>query len=166
MARRAKSRGSPAEGAKLAEMPGFIKPQLATLKSKPSGRLNEIKYDGYRRSCKRAMAARRPIRATDLIGPSGSLRSRAFDIPGQAIVDGEAVVIKDGRTNFSEPQAALAYYAFHLLYLDGYDLRAVPQIECKRLLKELFDKYGLSAPRCDEQSVSVERRKAASTAGH
>ena len=60
----------------------------------------------------------------------------------------------------------LAYYAFHLLYLDGYDLRAVPQIECKRLLKELFDKHGLSAPRCDEQSVSVERRKAASTAGH
>jgi bifunctional non-homologous end joining protein LigD len=110
MARRAKSRGSPAEGAKLAEMPGFIKPQLATLKSKPSGRqlLNEFKYDGYRRSCKRAMAARRPIRATDLIGPKRfSAVARAFDIPGQAIVDGEAVVIKDGRTNFSELQAAL-----------------------------------------------------------
>lgn len=33
------------------EMPGFIKPQLATLKSKaPSGDqwLHEIKYDGYR----------------------------------------------------------------------------------------------------------------------
>jgi bifunctional non-homologous end joining protein LigD len=42
----AKSRDSPAEGAKPAEMPGFIKSQLATLKSKtPSGDqwLNEMK---------------------------------------------------------------------------------------------------------------------------
>jgi hypothetical protein len=28
----------------------------------------------------------------------------AFDVPGRAIVDGEVVVIKDGRTNFSELQ--------------------------------------------------------------
>jgi ATP-dependent DNA ligase len=32
------------------------------------------------------------------------------------------------------------------LYLDGYHLRAVPQIERKRLLKELFDELGLKAP--------------------
>ena len=41
----------PAEGAKPAGIPGFIKPQLATLKSKTPGDdqwLNEIKYDGYR----------------------------------------------------------------------------------------------------------------------
>jgi hypothetical protein len=39
------------EGARPPEMPGFIKPQLATLKSKaPIGDqwLHEIKYDGYR----------------------------------------------------------------------------------------------------------------------
>src|ERR1700712_1157444 len=39
------------EGARPAEMPGFIKPQLATLKSRaPAGDqwLHEIKYDGYR----------------------------------------------------------------------------------------------------------------------
>jgi bifunctional non-homologous end joining protein LigD len=83
-----------------------------------------------------------------------ALIARALDIPCQAIVDGEAVVIKDGRTNFSELQAALAggrqgrieYYAFDLLYLDGYDLRAVPQIERKRLLKDLFDRHGLKRP--------------------
>jgi hypothetical protein len=80
--------------------------------------------------------------------------ARAFAIPGLAIIDGEAVVIKDGRTNFSELQAALAggrqglieYYAFDLLYLDGCDLRAVPQIERKRLLKDLFDRHGLKPP--------------------
>ena len=51
MAKRAKSPGIPAEGAKPAGMPGFIRPQLATLKPKapPGDRwLNEIKYDGYR----------------------------------------------------------------------------------------------------------------------
>jgi hypothetical protein len=39
------------EGAKPSQMPGFISPQLATLKSKaPMGDkwLREIKYDGYR----------------------------------------------------------------------------------------------------------------------
>lgn len=39
------------EGAKPSEMPGFIRPQLASLRSKaPSGDnwLHEIKYDGYR----------------------------------------------------------------------------------------------------------------------
>jgi bifunctional non-homologous end joining protein LigD len=75
----------------------------------------------------------------------------AFDIPGQAIVDGEVVVIKDRRTNFSELQAELAggrqsRLAFDLLYLDGYDLRAVAQIERKRLLKELFERYELELP--------------------
>ena len=51
MAKRTKSRGLTAEGAKPAEMPGFIKPQHATLKAKaPKGEqwLHEIKYDGYR----------------------------------------------------------------------------------------------------------------------
>jgi bifunctional non-homologous end joining protein LigD len=39
------------EGAKPSEMPGFIPPQLASLRTKPpSGEhwLHEIKYDGYR----------------------------------------------------------------------------------------------------------------------
>jgi bifunctional non-homologous end joining protein LigD len=38
------------QGSKPSEMPGFIRPQLATLKAKaPSGDWrHEIKYDGYR----------------------------------------------------------------------------------------------------------------------
>jgi bifunctional non-homologous end joining protein LigD len=131
-------------------MPGFIKPQLATLKSKaPSGEawLNEIEYDGYRVQLHaiggRATAySRKGLDWTKrFAGIAG-----AFRIPRQAIVDGEAVVIEDGRTNFSELQAALAprkqarieSYAFDLLYLDPFDLRAVAQIERKRLLKGAF----------------------------
>jgi len=46
MTRRIKTR--PIEGAIPADMPGFIEPQLATLRAKaPKGR-HEIKYDGYR----------------------------------------------------------------------------------------------------------------------
>jgi ATP-dependent DNA ligase len=50
MAKRTQS-SKPAGAARPPEMPGFIKPQLATLKSKaPVGSqwLHEIKFDGYR----------------------------------------------------------------------------------------------------------------------
>lgn len=148
----------PAEGAKPAEMPGFIKPQLATLKSKaPSGErwLHEIKYDGYRLQLHAARGRKKAYTRNGLDWTTRfSAIAGALDIPGRAIVDGEAVVIKDGRTNFSELQAELAgrrqdrieYYAFDLLYLDGYDLRAVAQIERKRLLKALFDAHELERP--------------------
>jgi bifunctional non-homologous end joining protein LigD len=158
VAKRAKSRGIPAEGAKPAAMPGFITPQLAKLRSQaPSGDqwLNEIKYDGYRvqlhASGGRAAAYTR--NGLDWTKRFAGI-AKALDLPRQAILDGEAVVIEDGRTNFSALQAALAggkqsrieYYAFDLLYLDGYDLRAVLQIERKRLLKQLFDRHGLKPP--------------------
>jgi bifunctional non-homologous end joining protein LigD len=79
----------------------------------------------------------------------------AFDIPVErAIFDGELVVVHDGRTNFSELQADLAngkqrrlvFYAFDLLFFDGFDLRKSPQIERKRVLKMLFDETSLKSP--------------------
>jgi bifunctional non-homologous end joining protein LigD len=76
----------------------------------------------------------------------------ALDLPGQAIIDGEEVVIKDGRTNFSELQAGLAagrqdrlvFCAFDLLYLNGFDLRGARQIERKAALANLLK--GIEAP--------------------
>jgi bifunctional non-homologous end joining protein LigD len=77
----------------------------------------------------------------------------AFDIPVErAILDGEIVVLKDGRTSFSELQAELAkgnqdsLNAFDLLYLESFDLRKAPLIELKRIIKMLFDKTGLESP--------------------
>jgi len=74
-------------------MPGFIKPQLATLKSKaPSGEqwLHEIKYDGYRVQLHLNQGKRKVYTRT---GPDWikrfSLIAGAFDILGQAIIDGE-----------------------------------------------------------------------------
>jgi bifunctional non-homologous end joining protein LigD len=131
VAKRIKSRGIPAEGAKPADMPGFIKPQLATLKSTaPRGEhwLHEIKYDGYRVQLHTSGGRKKVYTRNGLDWTKRfSTVAGAFDVPGQAIVDGEVVVVKDGRTNFSELQVELAggrqsrleYYAFDLVYLDG-----------------------------------------------
>ena len=77
----------------------------------------------------------------------------ALDVPGQAILDGEVVVIHEGRTNFSELQAELAagkqdrlvYYAFDLLWRDG-DLRKLPQVERKRMLSDLLGENDIGLP--------------------
>jgi hypothetical protein len=87
-------------------MPGFIKPQLATLKSRaPKGEqwLHEIKYDGYRVQVhlnrgRKKVFTRNGLdwtkRFTEIVG--------ALAIQGEAMIDGEVVVVHEGRTNFSE----------------------------------------------------------------
>ena len=138
-------------------MPGFIRPQLATLKSKaPSGEqwLHEIKYDGYRVQV-HANAGKKRVytrNGLDWTKPFSTIAG-ALDIPGQAIIDGEVVVIHEGRTNFSELQAELAagrqdrliYYAFDLLWRDG-DMRRFPQIERKQVLSDLLGENDIDLP--------------------
>jgi len=138
-------------------MPGFIKPQLATLKSRaPKGDqwLHEIKYDGYRVQVhlnrgRKKVFTRNGLdwtkRFTEIAG--------ALAIPGEAIIDGEVVVVHEGRTSFSELQAELAggrqgrliYYAFDLLWRNG-DLRYLPQIERKQLLLDLLGENDIELP--------------------
>ncbi|MEH2478203.1 bifunctional non-homologous end joining protein LigD [Nitrobacteraceae bacterium AZCC 2146] len=148
------------EGAQAAaQIPGFIKPQLATLRTRaPSGDgwLHEVKFDGYRIQAhlnkgRVTLYTRSGLDwTTRFVGIAAS-----FDIPVEhAIFDGEIVVSVDGRPNFSELQADLAegrqdrfsYYLFDLLYLEGFDLRKSPQVERKRVLKGLFDETKLSSP--------------------
>ncbi len=132
-------------------MPGFIRPQLATLKTKaPSGDqwIHEIKYDGYRLQ---PHLDRGQVRIFTRNGYDWtkrfSLIAGAFDLKSQTIFDGEVVVVHEGRTNFSELQADLAngrqdrmvFYAFDLLFHNGEDLRRTPQIRRKERLKELTD---------------------------
>src|SRR3954467_15919256 len=139
-------------------MPGFITPQLATLKMKaPSGAqwIHEVKHDGYRIQLHINGEDRKAFTRN---GHNWSDRfaviAGAFDVPGQAIVDGEVVVIHEERTNFSELQAdlgrgdqdRLVYFAFDLLWLDGKDLRRMAQLARKELLKQLIDENGLEAP--------------------
>ncbi|KRR10952.1 ATP-dependent DNA ligase [Bradyrhizobium valentinum] len=138
-------------------MPGFIKPQLATLRSKaPNGDqwLHEIKFDGYRVQVHVNSGRKKVYTRTGLDWTKRfSVIAGAFDIPGQAIVDGEVVVVHEGRTNFSELQAELAagrqdrlvFYAFDLLWRDG-DLRKLPQIERKKLLLDLLGENDIGLP--------------------
>ncbi|WP_342712763.1 hypothetical protein AAFG13_17365 [Bradyrhizobium sp. B124] len=142
---------------KIAEMPGFIKPQLAILRTKaPTGDyLHEIKYDGYRMQLHVDHGAKKAFTRNGLDWTKRfSLIAVAFEIPGQAIIDGEVVVVHEGRTNFSELQADLArgdqdrllYYAFDLLWLDGKDLRRTPQVGRKAMLQGLFNTHQIEPP--------------------
>ena len=60
---------------RISVMPGFIKPQLATLKSKaPKGEqwLHEIKFDGYRIQVHINSGRKKVYTRTGWIGPNGS----------------------------------------------------------------------------------------------
>lgn len=138
-------------------MPGFIKPQLATLKTKaPQGEkwLHEIKYDGYPIQVHANRGRKKVYTRNGLDWTKRfSTIAAALDISGEAIIDGEVVVIHEGRTNFSELQAELAAgrqdrlvcYAFDLLWRNG-DLRKLPQIERKQMLVDLFGENGIDVP--------------------
>ncbi|RXG84043.1 hypothetical protein EAS62_39970 [Bradyrhizobium zhanjiangense] len=139
-------------------MPGFISPQLAIPKMKPpSGArwIHEIKYDGYRIQLRIDGDDRRALTRKGLDWTNKfSTIAGAFDIQGQAIVDGEVVVIHEDRPSFAELQADLArgdqdrllYFAFDLLWLDGRDLRTLSQVARKELLKQLIESHKLEKP--------------------
>ena len=128
-----------------AEMPGFIKPQLATLKAKaPSGDqwLHEIKFDGYRVQVHLANEAVQIFtrRGHDWTHRFKKVAHDAWHIKaGSAVIDGEIVVpAADGTTDFSVLQnelkgksTSIVLVAFDLLYLNGRDLRKVPLFQRK-----------------------------------
>jgi bifunctional non-homologous end joining protein LigD len=144
------------EGARKTALPGFVEPTLASLVASPPGGerwLHEIKFDGYR------LQARIEAGRVKLLTRSGLDWTKKFGKPvvealqalpiGTALIDGELVVEKNtGASDFSALQADLSegrsdrflFYAFDLLYLDGYDLTALPLIERKRLLEQLIGK--------------------------
>jgi bifunctional non-homologous end joining protein LigD len=140
------------KGAVEATMPTLMPPQLADQTPAPpkgAGWLHEIKFDGYRTMAHVADGNCRLITRNGLdwtkrygdIGPSlATLPCR------QAIVDGEVVALNEkGISTFAALQDALsqdephklAYFAFDLIYLDGWDLRKVPLKERKKLLAQL-----------------------------
>jgi bifunctional non-homologous end joining protein LigD len=147
------------KGSKPGPMPGFIRPQLATLRTKvPEGGhwLHEMKFDGYRVQAhlKKGLTTLYTRRGHDWTHQFGNIAG-ALDYPLEAaILDGEVIVEKDGRTNFSELQAELAagkkrrlhYYVFDLLYFDGFDLRDSPQIGRKRALELVLREVGVAPP--------------------
>jgi len=141
------------KGARRGGLPDEMEPQLATaVKSPPSGNawVHEIKYDGYRMLCRIADGEARMVsrNAKDWTSDFPALARALARLPVEtAWLDGEVVATDEkGRTSFQRLQNALdatrkqnlAYLAFDLLYLDGYDLREAALTERKRVLERLL----------------------------
>jgi DNA ligase D len=144
------------DGAVKAPPPGQVEPQLAASATEPPQEtraahwVHEIKFDGYR------TIAHVIDGKVQLITRSGIDWTRRYgDLPKefaklpvkQAIIDGEIVVLDEkGISRFSTLQDALSegagsklhFYAFDLLYLDGYDLRGAGLTDRKLLLSQML----------------------------
>ena len=140
------------EGSKVGEYPGFVKPQLAKLQRQvPAGDrwIHEIKFDGFR------IQAHLVKSRVHLYTRSGLDWTARFEPVAEgigrlkanhAILDGEIVSEVDGRPSFSTLQNDLTtgrtdrmvYYAFDLLFLDGFDIRAATLIDRKSVLADVL----------------------------
>jgi DNA ligase D len=142
------------KGAVKADMPTKLKPMLATPSDEPphgdSGWIHEIKLDGYRtlafvRDGKVRLITRTGIDWTDRYGV---LADAFADLAcKEAVLDGEIVVVdENGITHFSDLQQALSdkagerltFFAFDLVYLDGYDITKAPLLDRKEVLRALI----------------------------
>jgi bifunctional non-homologous end joining protein LigD len=146
-----------AGGAKKAALPAALKPQLATLsKSVPADGqwLYEIKFDGYRllariEGGRARLFTRRGLDWTDRMKPlAEDLEATGVQ---SAWLDGEIVVLgEQGVPDFNALQnafdsrrtGAIVYCLFDVPYFEGYDLRAVPLVSRRALLKGLLDEKG------------------------
>src|SRR6266404_2564175 len=148
-------------------LPEWIPPQLSQLvDAAPEGDqwLHEIKFDGYRMHARLDHGDVRLLTRTGLdwthkyppiAAAVASLGAR------QAYLDGELCGVgPDGVTSFSMIQlasdsgnaAALVFFLFDLLYLDGEDVSARPLIERKAGLAALQSNAGAPLHYCDHQT--------------
>ncbi len=151
-----------AQGARRSRMPVSPRPQLATLVSEaPQGEgwIHEIKFDGYRvlawvKAGEVKLITRNGLDWRARFAPIGD--ELAAITEHEMILDGEVVAFaSDGVSRFPLLQESLktgrtgdlTYQVFDLLYLDGFDLRATPLGERKRILHHLLEKSALSLVR-------------------
>ncbi len=148
-------------------MPVNLEPQLATLvTSVPEGEqwVHEIKYDGYRiltffEKSKVRLLTRN---GNDWRGKMPRLVKHLQQLRLQgAVLDGEVVAVdRNGRTDFQKLQQGFArgtrayegelhYYVFDAPFINGQDLRSLPLIERKQILREKVFREGLeNGPLC------------------
>ncbi|OEO29646.1 DNA ligase D [Devosia insulae DS-56] len=149
-------KASAVTGAVKVPPPEQVEPQLAASATEPPQEtraaqwVHEIKFDGYRTIAhvidgKVKLITRSGI---DWTKRYGDLPKEFAKLPmKQAIIDGEIVVLDEkGISRFSALQDALSegagsklhFYAFDLLYLDGYDLRGAGLTDRKQLLSQML----------------------------
>jgi len=148
------------EDARKAEMPARLGPMLATLSDRIFSGANwlfEIKWDGVRALAwiedgKLTLRARS---GSDITSQYPELHGLPAAFSGQqGILDGEIAVLDSrGRSDFGKlqermhvgnpcqkliAQCPVVYFAFDLVYCDGYDLRMVRLLQRKQLLQRLL----------------------------
>jgi bifunctional non-homologous end joining protein LigD len=152
---------SSTEGAVKAEMPSVLEPMLATLGTVvPSGSdwLYEVKWDGYRALCfiedgKVRMLSRRGNKMEKQFPAVAAALGQSVKAD-TAIIDGEVVALdENGNPSFQHLQnltgfgtkpavkgaaPLLNFFAFDLLYLNGYDLRKAALIDRRQLLMSIL----------------------------
>src|SRR5712671_1934830 len=148
------------QGASKGAMPARLEPMLATLADHPFSDPNwifEIKWDGVRALARieNGDLALRSRNAIDITKRYPELASLPDALAARrAILDGEIVALDaQGHSDFEllqermhvrAPSESLVthmpvvYFAFDLLYCDGYDLREAPLLERKQLLQRLL----------------------------
>jgi bifunctional non-homologous end joining protein LigD len=141
-----------------ADLPARLEPQLATLaKSVPHNGAwrYELKLDGYRllaRVDDDGTVKLFTRRGNDWTGKLKPLAEAVEALQVRsAWLDGEIVVLDaDGTPNFNALQnafdssrtASVVYFLFDLPFFDGYDLRRVPLLQRRTLLKAFLDEKG------------------------
>lgn len=144
-------------GAHKASPPATLSPQLGTLTEQaPKGRawLHEIKFDGYRivTHIEHGKVRLMTRNGHDWTSRFRDLARQLAQLPvEQAVLDGELVALTEsGASSFHLLQEAISrkqtgsliYQVFDLVYLDGYDLSAVPLSERKQVLLQLLESAG------------------------
>ena len=129
----------------------FIRPMLASLTDQPFDNpdwIFELKWDGYRAI---AEVGHKPVKLYSRNGLSfaelyPSVINALNHLNIDAVLDGEIVVLdKNGKPSFQKLQhysgyrsLPLVYYVFDCLFFEGRDLRDLPLLERKKILKEIL----------------------------
>jgi bifunctional non-homologous end joining protein LigD len=138
-------------------LPKHLQPMLAVLTDAPfddPGWVFESKWDGFR------MVASIEHGRVTLYSRNGKIISESYrqvaqaleKVKGDAVLDGELVALDEhGISRFQllqnalRSQAALRYYVFDLMFLDGKDLRRLPLVERKEKLRGILPKHPVLA---------------------
>lgn len=139
-----------------APFPKTFSPMLATLVDKPFESpdwIYEIKWDGYR-----AVSLLNKGKVNIVSRNNKSFNEKFYPVLDalklwkiNAVLDGEVAVLKeDGIAHFgslqnwrSEADGELIYYLFDIIWLDGYDLKELPLIERREILKSVIPGEGI-----------------------
>src|SRR5207249_4083304 len=150
-------RAAELQGARKCSMPPRVEPMLATLTDRPFSDPNwlfEIKWDGVRAQARieNGTLTLRSRTGVDIVKRYPELASLPDALAArQAILDGEIVALDaQGHSDFERlqermhvrapgdsllSQIPVVYFAFDLLYCDGYDLRDTPLLDRQQLLQ-------------------------------